>query len=201
MCPRTSTNSIDAAAFSRLLERLHADPEAAGHGYEDLRRSLRRFFDARGVSPADDAADDALDRLGRKLVEGVEVSDVRAYALGIARLVALERHRLPEVRHTAIDDTLGQRLAAPPPAAPEPPRLACFDGCLGGLAADQRAFIVAYYAESGRARIDVRTGLARTLALTPNALRLRAQRLRDRLDACIRQCLAAPGSRAGGHQV
>jgi DNA-directed RNA polymerase specialized sigma24 family protein len=200
MCPRTSTNSLDAAAFSRLLERLHADPEAAGHGYEDLRRSLRRFFDARGVSPSDDAADDVLDRLGRKLVEGAEVNDVRAYALGIARLVALERHRLPEVRHAAIDDTLSQRLTAPPPPAPEHPGLACFDGCFGGLAADQRSFIVAYYAESGRARIDTRAALARTLALSPNALRLRAQRLRDRLDACIRQCLAAPAAGPGGRQ-
>jgi DNA-directed RNA polymerase specialized sigma24 family protein len=200
MCPRTSTNSLDAAAFSRLLERLHADPEAAGHGYEDLRRSLRRFFDGRGVSPADDAADEALDRLGRKLVEGAEVNDVRAYVLGIARLVALERHRLPEVRHAAIDDSLGQRLAAPPPAAPEDPRLPCFDGCLGSLAADQRSFIVAYYAASGRARIDARATLAQTLAVTPNALRLRAQRLRDRIDGCIRQCLAAPAARAGGRQ-
>ncbi|MGE0126357.1 MAG: hypothetical protein AB7U25_25795 [Vicinamibacterales bacterium] len=193
MPPRTSTNHPDAAALSRLLARLHPDPEEAGHSYEDLRRSLRRFFDTRGVWSADDAADDTLDRLARKLAEGAEVLDVRAYVLGIARLVALERHRRPEARHVAIDDAVGQRLAATPPAAPDPPRLACFDRCIGTLPADQRAFIVAYYAESGRARIDARARLAERLALTPNALRLRAQRLRDRLDACIRPCVAASG--------
>jgi DNA-directed RNA polymerase specialized sigma24 family protein len=198
MYPRTSTNSLDAAAFSRLLERLDPDPDIAGGHYEDLRRSLRRFFDARGVPSADDAADDALDRLSRKLVEGAEVIDVRAYVLGIARLVALERQRRPETRQAGIDDALGQRLAAPRPAAPEPARLACFDGCICALADDQRAFIIAYYSESGRARIDSRAALAQTLALSANALRLRAQRLRDRLDACIRQCLATPPRRSEG---
>jgi DNA-directed RNA polymerase specialized sigma24 family protein len=190
MFARTSSSGLDAAAFARLLERLHPDPQQAGDSYEDLRRTLLRFFEWRGVAAADAAADEAIDRLGRRLAAGEAIVDVRAYVLGIARLVALEHHRRPEARHAVLDHAEGQRLAAPADAGPEPPRLACFDGCFGALAPDQRRFIVAYYAETGRARIHGRADLAQRLGLSSNAVRLRAQRVRDRLEACIRNCLA-----------
>jgi DNA-directed RNA polymerase specialized sigma24 family protein len=193
MPARVSRTPLDASAFARLLAGLHPDPAAAAVEYEGLRRTLVRFFDWRGVFTADAAADDTLDRLARRLVDGEPVADLRAYALGIARLVALEHHRRPDARHEPLDERARQ-FAAPVAAGPEPPRLMCFDRCSGELAADARELIVTYYVESGRARIDARARLARELALTPNALRLRAQRIRDRLESCIRDCLGELGA-------
>lgn len=197
MCPRTSTNSLDAAAFSRLLERLDSDPEIAGGHYEDMRRSLRRFFEWRGVAAADTAADETIDRLGRRLSAGETVVDVRAYVLGIARMVALEHHRRPETRHVPLDPPVEQRLVAPVDTPREDARMTCFDRCVAALTPDVRDFIVGYYSDTGRARIDARADLARRHRLSPNALRLRAQRVRDRLEHCIGGCLAKSSTRAG----
>lgn len=197
MLARTTSPTLDAAAFARLLARLHHDPQQAGDVYEDLRRTLLRFFEWRGVVAADAAADEAIDRLGRRLSAGEVVGDVRAYVLGIARMVALEHHRRPETRHVPLDPPAEQRLAAPAETAGDDARVTCFDGCVAALAPDVREFIVGYYSDTGRARIDARAELARRHQLSPNALRLRAQRVRDRLEDCIGQCLAAAPTRTG----
>lgn len=191
MPSRVTSPGPDRTEFARLLERLDADPVEAGHGYEVLRHTLLRFFEWRGVAAADAAADETLDRLGRRLAAGETVADPRAYALGIARLVALEQYRRPERRHTPLDDVPAWRLTAPESAGADSPRMGCFDRCLGALPAEQHHFIVRYYAASGRARIEGRAALATQLGLSPNALRLRAQRLRDGLESCIRTCLGS----------
>jgi DNA-directed RNA polymerase specialized sigma24 family protein len=188
---RVPSPGPDRSEFARLLERLDTDPVEAGHRYEALRYTLLRFFEWRGVAAADSAADETLDRLGRRLAAGETVADPRAYALGIARLVALEQHRRPEARHTSLDDVPAWRLTAAEGEGADPPRLRCFDRCLGALPAGQHDFIVRYYAATGRARIDGRAALATELGLSPNALRLRAQRLRDGLESCIRACLGS----------
>jgi hypothetical protein len=192
MSARAPSPGSDAAALARLLERLDPDQAAAGERYEDLRHTLLRFFEWRRVALADLAADETLDRLGRRLAGGETIVDVRAYALGIARLVALEHQRRPETRHVPLDPPAAQRLVAPADPAGDDARMTCFDGCFGALAPDIRQFIVGYYSNAGRERIDARAELARQQQLSPNALRLRAQRIRDRLEHCIGQCLAAP---------
>ncbi|MGE0363168.1 MAG: RNA polymerase sigma factor [Vicinamibacterales bacterium] len=194
MSARAPSSSAEAAALARLLERLDADPAAAGERYEDLRHTLLRFFEWRHVAQADLAADETLDRLGRRLAEGEAVVDVRAYALGIARLVALEHHRRPEARHTALDEVSTRHLAAPAERGADSPQLTCFDGCFAALSDEHRQFMLSYYAASGRARIEARAGLASRLGLSANALRLRAQRVRDRLEECIRGCLGPHAS-------
>jgi DNA-directed RNA polymerase specialized sigma24 family protein len=197
MLARTSPPTLDAAAFAQLLARLHDDPQQAGDVYEDLRRMLLRFFEWRGVITADAAADEAIDRLSRRLSAGETVVDVRAYVLGIARMVALEHQRRPETRHVPLDPPSEQHLAAPADRPGDETRMTCFDGCIGALAPDVREFIVGYYSATGRARIDTRAELARRHRLTPNALRLRAQRVRDHLEDCIGRCLAAAPTQGG----
>src|ERR1043166_9720615 len=103
--------SVTAVSFTRLLERLHPDRDQAAAEYEPLRRALVKFFDWRGVWPADECADDTLDRLARKL-EGTHVEDVQKYVRGIARLVLLERRRAP--KFSPLEDAL------PTTAAPVP---------------------------------------------------------------------------------
>src|SRR5215470_11715039 len=106
--------SITAADLARLLGRLGADEERAAIEYERLRRTLVRFFDWRGVCPADEYADQALDRLARKLDE-TPVGDVWNYAHGIARLLLLEHQRRPAMLSI---ETVGDPAAWPAPLAP-----------------------------------------------------------------------------------
>ena len=176
--------SLTASSFARLLERLHPEPEQAALEYERLRRSLVKFFDWRGGSPADECADETLDRLARRL-EQTAVQDVHKYVHGIARLVLLERLRAPAF--SSLDHSPSVTLTAPPPA--EGNHLQdCFDRCLAQLPEESRLLLLRYYEGERRAKISNRRRLASMLGVTENALRSRVQRLRDRLEQCVESC-------------
>jgi DNA-directed RNA polymerase specialized sigma24 family protein len=190
MSPRSDAEArtITPRAFALLLRRLGDDPERGGEGYESLRRALVRFFDWRGAHAPDVCADETLDRLARRLDEDASIEDVRGYAHGIARLVLLEQWRRP---HEVPAGDADLRLPAAEPPGDEDPRQACFERCLAELPADGRELILEYYAAEGRLKIDGRKRLAAARGLSETALRNRAQRLRDRLERCIRRCLDA----------
>lgn len=202
MASRTDsgTRGLTAEALSRLLAGLDHDRDRAGEAYEALRRTLVKFFDWRGAVHPEECADETLDRLARKLDEGAAIDDPGRFARGIARLVLLERWRRPEARTLRADPS--QLALVPAPAAPEPtdaePRSGCFETCLNELPEDGRVLILGYYAGSGRVKIDTRKRLAESLRLTDNALRSRAQRIRDRLERCTARCLERRRDRPDG---
>ena len=178
---------LTASALERLLARLDADASRAADAYEALRLALTRFFDWRGAHFPDECADETLNRLARRLDEGAEVGDLRGFALGIARLVLLERARSPQARHDELDE---QTLPAAAPAALDghPHLHDCLEACLASLEPDARTLILEYYQDQRRQKIERRVRLASQLGLTANALRSRAQRVRDWLERCVRAC-------------
>jgi DNA-directed RNA polymerase specialized sigma24 family protein len=179
---------LTAPRFTGLLARLCPDPDQAGLEYERLRRALVKFFDWRNVWPADECADECLDRLARRLTEPAPIVDVRQFAYGIARHVLFERRRQPGVVPL---DRSPELSARPRLEADEDPRQACFDRCLAALAQDQRALLLGYYDEERDRKIANRRRIAAELRLSEGALRSRIQRLRDGLQECIESCLAA----------
>ena len=173
--------SLTVTGFSRLLERLHADRDQAAEEYERMHRTLVRFFDWRGISRAEECADTTIDRLSRRLEEDVEVQDVRHYAIGIARLVALEALRMP--MQSSLDDV---RDVPSPQAEPIDETLdRHFDHCLAELSGESRTILLRYYEGEHGERKVIRRQLARSLRISENALRSRVQRLRDRLEQCM----------------
>src|SRR5207245_7090192 len=78
----------------------------------------------------------------------------------------------------------------------------CLDNCLEKLPPHSRQIIERYYAETKRAKIDLRKRIAREFGVSLNTLRLRALRIRAKLQACIKQCMevaeASPFSRGLG---
>lgn len=175
--------AITAAGLRRLLERLHPDPEEASREYEHVRRALGRFFEGRGIWPPDECADVVIDRLARRLEENTPIENVRQYAYGVARLVLLEqRRRQPAISIEHID-----RLAAVPARAhDEDPLQDSLERCLAAIPPEGRALLLAYYQGERAAKIASRRKLAAALGLSDNALRSRVQRLRERLEHCIR---------------
>ena len=187
MARRGDSAGPSASAFAGLLRRLGPDADSAGLAYEALRRALVGFFTWRGAATPEECADETLDRLAARLAEGVEVQDVPRFARGIARLVLLEHWRRPDAQRVALDER------------PEPAAAAgghgdqalhdCLDRCLSELPPDASKLILEYYVDEGRSRIERRREIARALAVSETALRNRAQRLRDRLERCITECL------------
>ena len=190
---RTRTKwTLTPDTFEKLLEAFSKDREEAGAQYEIMRRKLVRFFEWRKVEPAEDYADETINRVARRIAEGQVIENLNSYFYGVARMVHLEA--LKEQEHGAIPldeapQTLQQR--APEPSEPEP-RVLCFDRCLDSLPAENRSLIVGYYQEERRAKIELRQELADSLQIPLNALRIRAHRIRTRLEQCITQCMNTP---------
>jgi DNA-directed RNA polymerase specialized sigma24 family protein len=57
------------------------------------------------------------------------------------------------------------------------------------LSDESRELIVAYYREQQRAKIKLRKELAERLGIPLNALRIRAHRIRAKLEECVVNCL------------
>jgi DNA-directed RNA polymerase specialized sigma24 family protein len=181
---------LTAGAFASLLSRLGPDAERAGSAYEHLRRALVGFFAWRGAATPEECADETLDRLAARLDEGVVVGDLARFARGIARLVLLEHWRRPDARGLPLDQAGSRHQAAA--EADDDAITECLSRCLAELPPDGRDLILAYYAGEGRSRIDARKRMALAMGVSESALRNRAQRLRDHLEACITRCLASP---------
>lgn len=171
-----------------MLERLDSDSRRAEEAYEALQHTLVKFFDWRGAGSPEECAADTLDRLAGKLDEGTRVDDVSRFALGIARLVLLEEWRHAEARAVTADQAHLERLVAPE-LLKEEPRRDCLDSCLEGLPRESRDLVLQYYVAEGRSKIDNRRRLAQKLGLSDNALRSRVQRIRERLERCIEECM------------
>jgi DNA-directed RNA polymerase specialized sigma24 family protein len=186
-----SGSGTGSSTIERGLEILIAgfDPDiaVASRKYQQLRRKLVRLFEWRGAWTADDLADETLTRVARKLGEGARVEgDVEPFARGVARLVFLEF-----LREQQRDDRLrSSPLPASTPVADEVD-LDCLDRCLEKIATSDRETILGYYADDSAGRIEARRNLANRLGVSPTALRIRALRIRDRLETCLQECRAA----------
>jgi DNA-directed RNA polymerase specialized sigma24 family protein len=174
-----------------LLVALDADRERAGERYEELRRTLIRFFGWRNAPFPDEHADESLNRVARKLDEGVEIRDIPSYCYEVARLVFLEAVKGNDGRRDPLPSDY-ENTPAPDAAAEaidHDLRLDCLDACLRTLTADSRQLIVEYYRDDKRGRIDARKALAAQLGLQREALANRAQRVRHKLEQCVNRCV------------
>ena len=131
--------------------------------------------------------------MSRRLEEEGTITDASPahYCHIVAKFVLLEYIR-------QINSHVQQAIAADRPleakesaGASDSLLLDCLDRCLGRLDPDEALLILEYYRGEQRAKIEQRRRLAAELELSPNALSIRACRIRDKLEACIAQCRTA----------
>src|SRR5215831_4863105 len=120
------------SAFGKLLACLHSDYEHAGEEYERIRRKLTLYFEGRRCSPADEYADEVINRVARKLDEGEEVRDLNRYVFGVARLLRLEILRQPQSSSES-NDHLEQLKVLPDIETPVEGRMDFLERCLNKL--------------------------------------------------------------------
>lgn len=180
--------ALTGEALAKFLACLDADSERAGEKYEAIRLTLMKFFDWRGAHYPEECADETLNRVIRKIDEGESIRDIPTYCHGVARLVFLETLKSPESKQTDFDEVSPALLIASEPDE-EDPRQECFNGCLRELPTESQHLIMQYYQDEKRAKINHRLALAEKLGIPLNALRSRAQRIRDKLEECVHRCL------------
>jgi DNA-directed RNA polymerase specialized sigma24 family protein len=197
---RTRGWVLTSEAFRRLLDWLDGGASSDGLKYLEMRRRLVAYFDRKNCPTPDELADETLNRVARRLEEegAIETDAPARYCYIVARFVFME-HLRETRRGDALANDLRQRARADGLAAAEADdarevkerRLNCLEQCLNKLEAAGREVIARYYVGTARVKIEHRRALAEELGVTMNALSIRACRIRDRLEACVRECVGA----------
>lgn len=187
------TWSLTKEGLDRLLHCLNPDREVAGRQYELIRSKLISYFDWRDCPFPEEHADEAINRVIKKLEAGEEFRELGTYVFGIARMMVLEIGRTRDRERVLLE----QRDTPKPVAEVESEELdrkvECLKKCLATLTDRSRQLIVDYYQGEGSAKIKKRKELAERMGLQLNALRIRACRLRATLEDCMQRCLTSNG--------
>lgn len=173
---------ISQQSFDDLLGWLDSDRERAGIKYEQIRIGLVNFFTGRGHCEAEDLADETINRVISRLheVRNQVTGEPARYFYGVARKVQLEylRRKLPPNPPRTATDTDQAELD-----------FSCLEKCMARLSPENRDLVLRYYEAEGRRKIEKRKLLAEELGIAPNALRIRAYRIRVALQKCVEQCV------------
>jgi DNA-directed RNA polymerase specialized sigma24 family protein len=181
-------------SLERLLLVLDPDRERAGQKYEAIRSRLIRLFEWRGCRAPESLADETIDRVTRRISEGVDIraDDPAVYFCGVARNVLREywtsmqrekkfRQSEPSAELSQGEDHLEQDESNE--------RLECLERCLAKLPAESLRLITLYYEPTRSERIAGRAQLARELGVTLGSLRVRAHRIRKILEDGVNDCM------------
>jgi DNA-directed RNA polymerase specialized sigma24 family protein len=168
--------------FEALLDWLDSDREQAGIKYEEIRSKLIKFFTQHTQTDAEALADETINRVARRLneIKDQVYGDRARYFYGVARKVLLEyrRRKRPQPEPDPVSDSARVEL-----------EYWCLEECMAKLAPENRDLVMRYYDCDGRERIEQRKKLADELAIAPNALRIRAFRIRAELQKCVEDCM------------
>jgi len=185
---------LSPKVFDALLNWLDQGINSSGKTYLEMRQRLVFYFDRKNCSTPDELADETLNRVARRLEEeGMIESETPAkYCYIVARFVFMEYLRESHRAGIALDEVRrqapGDYFVVPEGYSDEEKRLACLGRCTSKLEPLNRELITRYYVGKARVKIAHRRSLAESLGITMNALAIRACRLRDKLEACVRQC-------------
>ena len=191
--PKQDRNAeLAEQTFRRLLAWLDQGVNTNGQSYLAIRERLLGYFDRKNCLTADQLADETLNRVARRLDEeggNIETEIPLKYCYIVARFVFMEYLRTNEKEIAALAAIGRQANAMSPEDRDRKERmLQCLDRCSAKLEASQRELILGYYSGEQRVKIENRRSLARTLEITVNALSIRACRIRDRLENCVKEC-------------
>jgi len=190
---------LTPGAFHRLLNWLDEGTDSGGLRYEEMRRRLVAYFYRKNCPMPDELADQTLNRVARRLeeVNAIEIEAPAKYCYIVARFVFLESlreqknfHLLDEVRQLP-RETISVSPGRDEDKMVQETILDCLEKCTRALAQDKRDLILRYYIGKERTKIENRRVMAHDLGISVNALSIRACRIRDKLAACVRQCMGA----------
>ena len=186
-------------AFRQFLDWLDQGAGSGGEKYLELRRRLVLYFDRKNCLTADELADETLSRVAQKYQEQGKITNLSPaqYCYVTAKYVFLEYTRRPEISNKSIDEfpafggsviELASVTTADRENDSKEKALDCLERCLKHLAPDESRLILEYYQGEHQEKIRRRRLIAERLAVSANALSIRACRIRARLETCVRSC-------------
>ena len=181
--------TLTPESFDKLLVAFGGDRDAGGEKYLEIRSNLMRFFEWRGCSFPEDHADETINRIAKRIDEGEQILNPSGYAMGVARLLLLEIIKSRQREQSALTEmgTSSEAYEAPEDGDQ---RLDCLQNCLQTLSTDNRELILQYYQGEKSEKIQNRKKLLDRLGIPVNTLRMRALRLREKLQTCVEECVS-----------
>ena len=189
--------TLTPRALDNLLIWLDEGTNSDGLRYLEMRRRLVSYFDRRNCPTPDELADETLNRVARRLQEDAAIeNEIPAkYCYIVARFVFMEHLRAKE-KDQALYNQIQRRQHKDNPERDiekqseiKEKMLHCLEHCTRKLAPSNRELILRYYIGKERVKIENRRKLAERLGITMNALSIRACRIRDKLEACVKECV------------
>ena len=192
-------NILTEVGFQKLLELFDPVPEKAGLVYLKLRQKLAVKFGLQGSVNPEDHADEVLDRVARRVQEGLILEDgnYEGYFFKTAKFVFLEYVNSRKKLSISLDDLpAGGEPSEDPKAMLAQMELRIerelgFEAirkCRNELSPDEQSTFDFYFAEDGALKHkERREALAQKLAVSLNTLKTRASRIREKLLTCARR--------------
>jgi DNA-directed RNA polymerase specialized sigma24 family protein len=176
--------SLTQDAFDGFLAVLGPDRENAALRYLRIHRDLVRLFEWRGCSAPAEYADETINRCARKIAQGEEIRDIATYSIGVARMLLLEMARDGARYMRSLDEVPEPAVACSESSIDLETRVASLRRSLARLCEEDRSLIVNYYEGDKSEKIRRRKMLQQTLGIPANTLRMRALRIREKLQLC-----------------
>lgn len=184
---------MTSESFARLLEWIDEGADSNGQKYLELRQKLVSYFDRKNCLVPDELADETLNRVARRLEEEgkIDTETPAKFCYITARFVFLESLRDKGNKSVSIDEIRADKITAKDKTEEQNLKekmLACLEKCVGELGEINRELIVKYYYGAERIKIENRRALAEKIGISPNALTIRACRIRGHLEICVKKC-------------
>ena len=191
---------MDKKSFEKLLAWLSPDIVLAVRKYKEIYSSLVEFFRSNGCNHPTELADKTIDRVCTKLSRGEKIvnAEPKAYFLAVSRYILKEYWRqqskisltteeISEFFVTLENDRNRQSEEHTLQVANK--RLDCMKACVLQLATQDRRLIINYAQGEKTNKIANRRKLAKQIEISEEVLRTKVHRIRNRLKACLENCL------------
>lgn len=176
-------------SLQRLLEIFSSNQDEAGITYNELRNSLVRFFQIKGDFDPDEAADLTLDRAALKVPKDTPIENLTGFCFGVARFIFLERVKRTKKLNVAADEFYRKRNLSEIVQETDD-EFFVFRDCFEKLTSAEKLFLRGYFVDLSFSELDkCRRQICLENDITPNNLRLKVFRLRQRLENCVKNKL------------
>jgi len=175
---------LNKEKLEALFKWLNSDRQVAAEKYEAIQKGLIGIYSAKGFPDAEGLADETINRVMDRLSEigPAYEGDPACYFRGVARNIIFELGRRKEFA----TDRLPERPIKPAEISDE---YRCLLKCLKFIEPDDRELILDYHVYEGADKVANHIAMAGELKMTVNALRVRACRVRARLEKCVLACV------------
>ena len=195
--------ALSRPALDAMLERLGHDQDLAGLKYQEIRAALIRYLRCGGCLTPEEHADEVINIVAERVLENkpFNSSNPNAHFFAVARNLLrdywkkrdrqpLPLEELPPGLQPFHDPEEEQQERARRETSER--QAECLDRCLRELAVEEYDLILRYYMNEKAEKTRGRREIAGETGKSINALRVKAHRIRKKLERCCDECMQLP---------